>query len=87
MLNTNNQTSSYLSLHVHFHLQKQQQQEEQNTFVSAVSTQKANGHNARSAKVSTERPSITPAVRPMAPAPTTTATPTNLSDDDYHIHT
>jgi hypothetical protein len=42
---------------------------------------------ARSAHLPTERPSINPTVRPMAPAPTTTVAPTTLPDVDYHIDT
>jgi hypothetical protein len=44
-------------------------------------------HDARSARLPTERPSITPTVRPLAQAPSTTVTPTTLPNEDYHIGT
>jgi hypothetical protein len=42
-------------------------------------------HDARSAQLPTELPSINPTVRPMVPAPTTTVTQPTLPDEDYHI--
>ena len=44
-------------------------------------------HDARSAQLPTERPSINPTVRPLARAPTTTVTPTTLTYEDYDIDT
>jgi hypothetical protein len=44
-------------------------------------------HDARNAQLPTERPSINPIVRPLAPAPTTTVTPATLPYEDYHIET
>jgi hypothetical protein len=44
-------------------------------------------HDARSAQLPTERPSIDPTMRPMAPAPATTVPPAALPDEDYHIDT
>jgi hypothetical protein len=44
-------------------------------------------HDARSAQLPTERPSINPTVRPLAQAPATTVPPRALPHEDYHIDT
>jgi hypothetical protein len=44
-------------------------------------------HDACSAHLPTERPSINHTVRPLAPAPATSVTPTTLPIEDCHIDT